>query len=85
MNKTDLADDKTFFVVTGGRFAQAMAEALKTCEQKDGPQVFFTAREDAIVVLKRLVFGQRPPCVLYFKASRAEALENLLKELEQEF
>ncbi|MEK7287097.1 MAG: UDP-N-acetylmuramoyl-tripeptide--D-alanyl-D-alanine ligase, partial [Elusimicrobiota bacterium] len=34
VNKTDLADDKTFFVVTGGRFAQAMAEALKTCEQK---------------------------------------------------
>lgn len=75
----------TAFVVIGGRLAQAMAAGLKKCEKKDGPQVLITDREKALEVIKRLVFAGKPPCYLYFKASRAEALETLIQELGREF
>ncbi|MBI4670002.1 MAG: UDP-N-acetylmuramoyl-tripeptide--D-alanyl-D-alanine ligase [Elusimicrobia bacterium] len=85
VQKESSADSRTNFVAVGGRPAMAMAEGLKKCEKKDGPRVQYASKENAFDVIKKMVFQNKPPCALYFKASRAESLESLIEQLKKEF
>ncbi|MBI4063756.1 MAG: UDP-N-acetylmuramoyl-tripeptide--D-alanyl-D-alanine ligase [Elusimicrobia bacterium] len=73
---------ETTFVAVGGSLAQALASSLSSA-QSAGPVSCLT-KDKALGFIKEEAARGSLPCALFFKASRAEALETLIEGLKSE-
>lgn len=80
-----LINERVVFVVTGRFAAERLAMGLNQEFGKMGPKVIFATRGEALELIKRQLFLYPPPGAVLFKASRAEALEELISDLKREF
>ena len=81
-----LTDAQTVFIFTGGVAANAMAAVMHAAPKETRAyESFYAPRGEVFALIKSKMFLNKPPCAVFFKASRAEALEDIIHEVKKEF